>query len=43
MPSDGFLHERSDFKALVETVAASKKINYPAALVPRQRIAPRSM
>ena len=40
---DSFLHERRDFKALVETVAASKKINYPAALVPRQRIAPRSM
>jgi hypothetical protein len=43
MPSDGVLHERSDFKALVEAVAASEKINYPAALVPRQRIAPRSM
>jgi hypothetical protein len=30
MPSDAFLHERSDFKALVETVADSEKINDPA-------------
>jgi Nucleotidyl transferase AbiEii toxin, Type IV TA system len=30
MPSDAFLHERSDFKALVETVADSQKINDPA-------------
>ncbi len=30
MPPDGFLHERSDFKALVETVADSEKINDPA-------------
>jgi len=30
MPSDSFLHERSDFKALVETVADSEKINDPA-------------
>jgi hypothetical protein len=32
MPSDSFLHERNDFKALVETVADSEKINdpYPA-------------
>lgn len=31
MPPDAFLHERSDFKALVETVADSEKINilYP--------------
>jgi len=27
VPSDSFLHERSDFKALVETVADSEKIN----------------
>ena len=27
MPSDSFLHERNDFKALVETVADSEKIN----------------
>jgi predicted nucleotidyltransferase component of viral defense system len=32
MPSDSFLHERSDFKALLETVADSEKIN-DAALV----------
>ena len=25
MPPDSFLHERSDFKALVETVADSKR------------------
>ncbi|HXW93868.1 MAG TPA: nucleotidyl transferase AbiEii/AbiGii toxin family protein [Terriglobales bacterium] len=30
MPSDPFLHERNDFKALVETVADSEKINDPA-------------
>ena len=30
MPSDAFLHDRSDFKALVETVADSEKINDPA-------------
>src|SRR5579864_146484 len=30
MPPDGFLHERSDFKALVETVADTEKINDPA-------------
>jgi hypothetical protein len=30
VPSDAFLHERSDFKALVETVADSEKINDPA-------------
>jgi hypothetical protein len=30
MPHDAFLHERSDFKALVETVADSEKINDPA-------------
>src|ERR1700677_4965470 len=30
VPSDTFLHERSDFKALVETVADSEKINDPA-------------
>lgn len=29
MPPDTFLHERSDFKALVETVADSEKINDP--------------
>jgi hypothetical protein len=27
---DSFLHERRDFKALVETVAESEKINDPA-------------
>ena len=27
---DSFLHERSDFKALVESVADSEKINDPA-------------
>jgi hypothetical protein len=30
MPPDPFLHERSDFKALVETVAHNEKINDPA-------------
>ena len=30
MPPETFLHERSDFKALVETVASSEKINDPA-------------
>jgi Nucleotidyl transferase AbiEii toxin, Type IV TA system len=30
MPPDSFLHERSDFKALVETVTDSEKINDPA-------------
>ena len=30
MPPDSFLHEGSDFKALVETVADSEKINDPA-------------
>ena len=30
MPPDSFLHERSDFKALVETVADSEQINDPA-------------
>ncbi|MFZ0760979.1 MAG: hypothetical protein WAM69_13610 [Candidatus Sulfotelmatobacter sp.] len=30
MSPDSFLHERSDFKALVETVAESEKINDPA-------------
>jgi hypothetical protein len=30
MTPDSFLHERSDFKALVETVADSEKINDPA-------------
>ena len=30
MPRDSFLHERSDFKALVATVADSEKINDPA-------------
>jgi hypothetical protein len=30
MTSDAFLHERSGFKALVETVADSEKINDPA-------------
>src|ERR1700730_2349101 len=30
MPPDSFLHERSDFKALVETVAQGEKINDPA-------------
>jgi hypothetical protein len=30
MPSESFLHERADFKALIETVADSEKINDPA-------------
>ena len=30
MPPDSFLHERNDFKALVEPVADSEKINDPA-------------
>jgi hypothetical protein len=30
MPLKSFLHERSDFKALVKTVASSEKINDPA-------------
>jgi hypothetical protein len=30
MTSDAFLHERSNFKALVETVADGEKINDPA-------------
>jgi predicted nucleotidyltransferase component of viral defense system len=30
MPAESFLHERGDFKALVETVAASERINDPA-------------
>ena len=30
MPPESFLHERNDFKALVETVADSEKINDPA-------------
>jgi hypothetical protein len=30
MPPDAFLHERSDFRALVETVADGEKINDPA-------------
>jgi len=30
MPPESFLHQREDFKALVETVAESKKINDPA-------------
>jgi hypothetical protein len=30
MPPESFLHERSDFKALVETVADGEKINDPA-------------
>jgi hypothetical protein len=30
MPPDSFLHQRADFKALVETVADSEKINDPA-------------
>ncbi len=30
MPSEFFLHERSDFKVLVETVADAEKINDPA-------------
>jgi hypothetical protein len=29
-PPDSFLHERNDFKALVETVADSEKIHDPA-------------
>ena len=32
MPSKSFLHERDDFKALVETVADNEKINDPALL-----------
>jgi predicted nucleotidyltransferase component of viral defense system len=30
MPPESFLHQRDDFKALVETVAESEKINDPA-------------
>jgi predicted nucleotidyltransferase component of viral defense system len=30
MPPESFLHQRDDFKALVETVADSEKINDPA-------------
>jgi len=30
MPSEPFLHERDDFKALAETVADNRKINDPA-------------
>ena len=30
MPPDSFLHERSDFKALIQTVAESEQINDPA-------------
>jgi hypothetical protein len=30
MPAESFLHERSDFKVLVETVAATEKIDDPA-------------
>jgi Nucleotidyl transferase AbiEii toxin, Type IV TA system len=30
MPPESFLHERSDFKALIETVAQSENINDPA-------------
>ena len=30
MPPESFLHERDDFKALIETVADSEKINDPA-------------
>src|SRR6185312_10235899 len=30
MPPESFLHDRSDFKALVRTVAQSEKINDPA-------------
>jgi hypothetical protein len=30
MPSKSFLHQRDDFKALVETIAESEKINDPA-------------
>jgi Nucleotidyl transferase AbiEii toxin, Type IV TA system len=30
MPPESFLHERNDFKALIETVADSEKINDPA-------------
>src|ERR1700730_2291967 len=30
MPPDSFLHDRSDFKALVATVADTEKINDPA-------------
>jgi len=31
MPPESFLHQREDFKALVETVAESEKINDPAS------------
>jgi hypothetical protein len=30
MPAESFLHQRSDFKALIETVADNKRINDPA-------------
>jgi len=37
MPPDTFLHERSDFKALVETAADSEKINDPALVEAERR------
>ena len=35
MPHDSFLHQRDDFKALVETVAEGEKINDPALVEKR--------
>jgi hypothetical protein len=32
MPAESFLHQRDDFKALVETVADSEKINDSALM-----------
>jgi len=40
MPAESSLHERSDFKALVETVAAGETINDPALVEQDHRIRP---
>ena len=37
MPPDAFLHERSHFKVLVETVADGEKINDPALVEKNSR------
>ena len=37
MPPESFLHQREDFKALVETVAESEKINDPALVETSKR------
>jgi hypothetical protein len=38
MLHDSFLHERNDFKTLVETVADSEKINDPALVIEDENI-----